>query len=83
MKKDNDFSKREHLYGKVVEMNNRGETIHIWSEKEAIKNAGKWTPYQITKAKHLFAFNHFWNYVKEIKSDDKYAPHDGLFSNCL
>lgn len=83
MENDNEFSKHEHLYGKVVEMNNRGETIHIWSEKEAVKNAGKWTPYQITKAKHKWAFDKFWNYVKEIQPNDKYAPHDGNFSNYL
>ena len=80
MKKDNDFSKHEHLYSKVVEMNNRGETIHIWSEKEAIENEGKWTPFQITKDKHLWAFDSPWNYVKEIQSDDIYKPNtDGSF----
>lgn len=79
-KKKTDYIKHEDLYGKVVEMDNRGETIHIWSEEEAIKNAGKWTPFQITKAKHIWAMNFAWNYVKEIQPDDMYAKETAGFN---
>lgn len=41
---DNQIPMYEHLYGKQVSMNDRFESIHIWSEELAIKNNGKWKP---------------------------------------
>ncbi len=38
------FPKYEHLYGETVQMNDRFESIHVWTLELAIKNAGKWEP---------------------------------------
>jgi hypothetical protein len=38
------FEMYKHLYGKSVEMNDRFESKHIWSEELALKNKGRWIP---------------------------------------
>lgn len=34
----------EHLYGCKVQMNDRFESINIWSKELALKNNGRWIP---------------------------------------
>ena len=42
----------EELFGKYVQMNDRFESVHIWSKELAIKNNGKWIPLEISKEKY-------------------------------
>ena len=39
----------EHLYGKFVEMNDRTNSVHIWTQELAWQNhiTGQWTPIEI------------------------------------
>lgn len=48
-----DFNPHEELYGKYVQMDDRFETVHIWNEKLALKNKGRWTPIEITKEQYI------------------------------
>ena len=41
------------LNGKLVQMNDRFETVHVWSEQLALDNAGVWTPTQVTKIEDI------------------------------
>ena len=43
------MEKFEKLYGSYVQMDDRFESVHIWSKELAIKNNGKWTPRLISK----------------------------------
>jgi len=36
-----------HLYGKTVRMDDRFESIYIWSEELALKNRGRWIPQEV------------------------------------
>ncbi len=36
-------------YGDYVQMNDRFESVHIWSKDVELKNRGRWTPLKITK----------------------------------
>lgn len=42
----------EDLYGDYVQMNDRFESVHIWSKELAIKNKGRWTPILVSKLKY-------------------------------
>lgn len=42
-------------------MNDRFETVHIWSEELALKNKGRWTPIAISKETYLKEMQHSWN----------------------
>lgn len=46
---------------KYVQMNDRFESVHIWSEELALRNKGKWTPLLISKAKYESEKLHPWN----------------------
>lgn len=43
----------EHLYGKQVKVNDRFETICIWSKDLAVLNDGRWVPEEINEQKVL------------------------------
>jgi hypothetical protein len=49
------------LYDKYVQIDDRFETVHIWSEKLAIKNNGKYTPKEISKEMYNSEKLHSWN----------------------
>ena len=36
-------------FGKPVSLNDRFETVLIWSLKDALKNEGRWTPKEISQ----------------------------------
>lgn len=40
------------LYGSYVQVNDRFESVHVWSEKLALINKGRWTPVLISKVKY-------------------------------
>ena len=44
----------QELYGSYVQMNDRFESVHIWSEELALRNKGRWTPILISKAKYEY-----------------------------
>ena len=48
----NNFQMFQELYGSYVQMNDRFETVHIWSEELALKNKGRWVPILINKSKY-------------------------------
>lgn len=39
-------------YGDYVQMDDRFETVHIWSKEMEEKNAGRWVPTKITKQQY-------------------------------
>ncbi len=49
------------LYGCCVQMDDRFESVHMWSEELAMKNAGRWTPQIISKTKYKYEKSHSWN----------------------
>lgn len=49
----NDFNMYEELYGSYVRMDDRFESVHLWSRELALKNAGRWIPELITKEDYL------------------------------
>jgi hypothetical protein len=51
----------QHLYGKYVQMDDRFESVHIWSEKLAIKNNGRWIPLEISKEEYDKERRQCWN----------------------
>ena len=55
------FQLFQELYGSYVQMNDRFESVHIWSEERALRNKGKWTPKSISKAKYEAEKLHSWN----------------------
>jgi hypothetical protein len=42
-------------------MDDRFETVHIWSEELAMKNEGKWTPKEISKETYDCEKQETWN----------------------
>nr|ADE29219.1 hypothetical protein [uncultured virus] len=48
-KKEPNFKLYDHLYGSPVQMNDRFETVHIWSYELALQNQGRWVPKLIPK----------------------------------
>jgi len=42
-------------------MDDRFESVHIWSEELALRNKGRWTPILISKAKYEVEKLHSWN----------------------
>lgn len=58
---DISFPLFQDLYGSYVQMNDRFETVHIWSKELAIKNKGRWTPMLISKKKFDQEKQHSWN----------------------
>jgi hypothetical protein len=55
------FQLFQELYGNYVQMDDRFESVHIWSEELALRNKGKWTPQLISKAKYEAEKLHSWN----------------------
>lgn len=51
----------DNLYSQFVQMDDRFESVHIWSEVLALKNKGRWTPIAISKEKYLEEMRHSWN----------------------
>lgn len=49
------------LYGSYVQMDDRFESVHIWSEELALRNKGRWTPILISKSKYEAEKLHSWN----------------------
>lgn len=60
-KTDVSFQLFQELYGSFVQMDDRFESVHIWSEELALKNKGRWTPTLISKAKYEAEKLHSWN----------------------
>lgn len=60
-KTDVSFQLFQELYGSFVQMNDRFESVHIWSEQLALRNKGRWTPILISKAKYEAEKLHSWN----------------------
>ena len=60
-KTDVSFQLFQELYGSFVQMNDRFESVHIWSEELALRNKGRWTPMPISKAKYEAEKLHPWN----------------------
>lgn len=56
-----DFEMFKDLYGSYVQMNDRFETVHIWSEELALTNKGRFTPILISKNKYETEKTHSWN----------------------
>ena len=48
-------------YGDYVKMNDRFESVHIWSEELEKKAAGKWTPLKISKEEYDEELKYCWN----------------------
>jgi hypothetical protein len=55
------FQLFQELYGSYVQMDDRFESVHIWSEELALINKGRWTPLLISKAKYEAEKLHSWN----------------------
>jgi len=55
------FQLFQELYGSCVQMNDRFESAHIWSEELALRNKGRWTPLLISKNKYEAEKLHYWN----------------------
>ncbi len=55
------FQLFQELYGSYIQMNDRFETVHIWSEELALRNKGRWTPQLISKSKYEAEKLHSWN----------------------
>lgn len=51
----------DNLYSQFVQMDDRFESVHIWSEAHALKNKGRWTPIAISKETYLKEMQHSWN----------------------
>lgn len=49
------------LYGSYVQMDDRFETVHIWTKELAVKNKGRWIPKLISKKKFDQEKQHSWN----------------------
>jgi len=58
---DVSFPLFQDLYGSYVQMDDRFETVHIWSKELAIKNKGRCTPMLISKKKFDQEKQHSWN----------------------
>ncbi len=58
---EKNFNLYEKFYGSYVQMNDRLETVHIWDEIIAIKNAGRWIPQLITKLEYDKQKQYNWN----------------------
>ena len=56
-----DFKKYEELYGSYVQVNDRFDSVHIWSEEVALINKGRYTPTLISKVKYLEEKEKSWN----------------------
>jgi hypothetical protein len=55
------FQLFQELYGNYVQMDDRFESVHIWSEELDLRNKGRWTPQLISKAKYEAEKLHSWN----------------------
>jgi hypothetical protein len=55
------FQLFQELYGSYVQMNDRFESVHIWTEELALRNKGRWTPIMISKSKYESEKLHSWN----------------------
>lgn len=55
------FQLFQELYGSYVQMDDRFESVHIWSEELALRNKGRWTPKLISKSKYEAEKVHSWN----------------------
>ena len=51
----------QELYGSYVQVDDRLESVYIWSEDLALRNKGKLTPILISKAKFEAEKLHSWN----------------------
>lgn len=59
--KDSGIEMYEQLNGKHVQVNDRFETVHIWSKELAIKNANRFVPKEISKEKFESEKRYSWN----------------------
>lgn len=57
----NKFPLYSEFYGHFVQMNDRFESVHVWSEALALKNKGRWEPIAITKEVYIKEMQHSWN----------------------
>ena len=58
---DVSFQLFQELYGSYVQMDDRFESVHIWSKELALRNKGRWTPLLISKAKYEAERLNSWN----------------------
>lgn len=56
-----DFNLYEDLYGNYIQLDDRFETVHLWSKEIALKNKGRWIPILISKSKYDEQKIHSWN----------------------
>ncbi len=54
------------LYGKYVQLDDRFETVHVWSKELEEKNAGRWIPKEITEEVYLEELKEEWNNVSKF-----------------
>jgi len=59
--KKNEYPIFEELFGSHVQMNDRFETVHIWSPELADTNRGRWIPKLITKIRYDTEKDKKWN----------------------
>ncbi|MEK6829053.1 MAG: hypothetical protein AABY15_02920 [Nanoarchaeota archaeon] len=59
--KSETFPMYEEFYGKYVQMDDRFETVHIWSQELAIRNEGTWEPKLITEEQYQLEKVKSWN----------------------
>jgi len=48
-------------FGDYVQMNDRFESVHIWSKELEDKNNNRWIPLKISKEKYEQEMKHSWN----------------------
>jgi len=50
------------LYGKYIQLDDRFESVHIWSQELENHVNGRWTPIEITKEKYEKEMEQAWNF---------------------
>lgn len=55
------FEMYPELYGCFVQMDDRFETVHVWSVEVARLNNGKWKPKKITEQQFNIERAYAWN----------------------
>lgn len=64
-------------------MNDKFETVHIWSEELALKNEGRYTPKLISKSKYESEMMSSWNSDKKLKEEETSAIRYFLCSSAV
>jgi len=48
-------------YGDYIQLDDRFESVHIWSKEIEEKINGRWTPYKISKEQYDKEMQEYWN----------------------